>query len=403
MMNKILSLVCLLAVTTASAQVKVVVGAGGKRLVAVNGFTGGGATGKLTEVVRNDVRLSGSLGLAKEAGAEFVQQGAVKPDGSVECFVTHQVTKKVFLSKIYSANADARRLAHVISDDIVLAITGQRGIAQTKIAFILKRGKEREMAVMDYDGANPRQLTRDHLCGHPRWSPDGTRIVYTSYWQMYPDVLEVNLLTGQRRTIARFRGLNSGAEYSPDGLRFTLTLSKDGNPELYTIGVDGTGLQRLTRTRGAESSPTWSPNGQQIAYVSDERGSPQIYLLARSGGEPQRLTMSPSYNTEPCWSRPPAGSEMKSMIAVTSRVAGKFQIGICDSATGDVRPVVADNADNEDPSWSPNGRLLVFTKIQNWRSRLYLLDVVTGEQLELPAFEGGACEPSWGPEAGRVQ
>lgn len=377
----------------ANAQVTVVKGFQ-KRLVAVNGFAGNAA---LTEVVRNDVRLSGYLGLAKAAGAEFVQQGTVTPGGMVECVVTHQVTKKVFLSKAYPANAETRRLAHVISDDIVKAITGQPGIAQTKIAFVLKRGRNKELAVMDYDGANPRQLTTDRLCARPRWSPDGTKIVYTSYWQAFPDVLEINLLTRQRRVVARFPGLNTGAEYSPDGLRMTLTLSKDGNPELYTIGVDGSGLQRLTNTRGAESSPTWSPNGQQIAYVSDERGSPQIYLINRAGGEPERLTVSPSYNTEPSWSRPPAGSEMKPMIAMTSRVGGKFQIGLYDEVTREVRPMAADGADNEDPSWAPNGRLLVFAKTQNWRSRLYLLDVVTGEQLELPAFEGGASEPSWGP------
>ncbi len=394
---RLLIVMMLVVVSAANAQVTVVKGFQ-KRLVAVNGFGTTALGAKLTEVVANDVRLSGYLGLAKAEGAEFVQQGNVRTDGSVECYVTHVVTKKMFLSKAYPGNPDLRRLAHTISDEIVNAITGQRGIAQTKIAFILKRGRDKELAVMDYDGANPHQLTTaDRLCAHPRWSPDGTRIIYTSYWQVFPDVLEVNLFSRQRRVIARFPGLNTGAEYSPDGLWIALTLSKDGNPELYTMGVDGSGLRRLTNTRGAESSPTWSPDGRQIAFVSDERGSPQIYVMSRDGGELERLTVSPSYNTEPSWSHPPAGSDMKPMLALTSRVGGKFQVGIYDSGTREVIAKAADGDDNEDPSWSPNGRMLVFAKTRNWRSRFYLLDVVTGEQLELPAFEGGASEPSWGP------
>lgn len=388
---------CLL-VGVASGQVTVIKGFQ-KRLVAVNGFGNSPVGVTLTSIVANDVRLSGYLGLAKPEAAEFVQHGSVRPDGSVECFLTHVVTKKVFLSKAYPAQADTRRLAHAISDDLVKAITGQRGIAQTRIAFILKRGANKELAVMDYDGANVRQYSNDRLCAHPRWSPDGSRIVYTSYWQGYPDILEVNLHNGQRRVIARFPGLNTGADYSPDGRWLALILSKDGNPELYTVGVEGNGWQRLTHTHGAESSPTWSPDGRHIAFVSDERGSPQVYLMPANGGEPERLTVSPSYNTEPAWSRPPPGSDMRPMIAVTSRVGGKFQIGLLETvAAGQgVRPLMADATDNEDPSWAPNGRMLVFAKRKGATSRLYLLDAVTGEQLELPAVGDGASEPAWGP------
>lgn len=390
-----------LAASVATAQVDVVKG---RRTFGVTGFSGDAAlAGQVTEVLKNDLRLSGHFQLAPSASAEFVQQGSVRSERGgmvVECLVTQRATKKVVLSKSYQGSPqDLRRVVHRISDDIVLAITGQRGIAQTKIAFVWTRNGVKELAVMDYDGHNVRQLTYDRsISVRPRWSPDGRKIVYTSYKNLFPDVLEVDLYTGNRRRLASFPGLNTGAAFSPDGLSIALTLSKDGNPELYTMDAQGRNLRRLTHTlKGAESSPTWTHDGQAIAYVSDERGSPQIYLIDRAGGEPTRLTVSPAYNTEPDWSRPPPGAELKPMLAVTSRVGGRFQIGVYDRSTGSVRPVAADDADNADPSWAPNGRHLVFAKTRGWRSQLYLLDVLTGEQVQLPPVEGGASEPAWGP------
>jgi len=84
------------------------------------------------------------------------------------------------------------------------------------------------------------------------------------------------------------------------------------------------------------------------------------------------------------------------MLVVTSRL-GKMQIGIYNGGDRSITPVVADGADNEGPSWAPDGRHLVFTKTVNWRPRLYLLDVMTREQIQLPAIEGDASEPAWGP------
>lgn len=385
----------------ASAQVDVGKGAG-KRAFAVSGFSGDEVlAGQVTGVLKNDLRLSGYFQLSPLASAEFVQSGTVRGDGggvTIECIVTEAATKRSVLTKVYQGSAqELRHVVHKLSDDIVQAITKQRGIAQTKIAFEWTRNGVKELAVMDYDGYNVRQLTHDKsISVRPRWSSDGRRLVYTSYKGGFPDVVEVDLYTGQRRRIANFPGLNSGAAFSPDGQMLALTLSKDGNPELYTMSATGGNLRRLTHTHGAESSPTWSPDGQSIAYVSDNLGTPQVYLISRDGGEPTRLTVSPSYNTEPDWSHPTAGSEMKPMLAVTSR-ARKFQIGIYSASTREVIPVVADGADNEGPSWAPDGRHLVFTKAVNWRPRLYLLDVMTHEQIQLPVIEGDASEPAWGP------
>lgn len=374
-----------------------------KRSFAVTGFTGDlSIAGQATEVLKNDLRLSGYFQLSPLSSAEFVQQGSVRVEGGdvqLDCVVAQQATKKVVLSKSYRGSGQAvRQAVHKLSDEIVQTITGQRGIAQTRIAFVVKRGGAKEIAVMDYDGYNARQITNDRTISvHPRWSPNGRKLVYTSYKSRFPDVMEIEVFTGIRRRLADFPGLNTGATYSPDGQTIALTLSRDGNPELYTMDTSGGGLERLTHTRGGESSPTWSPDGQNIAYVSDDRGSPQIYLLNREGGDPVRLTVSPSYNTEPDWSRPPAGAAVQPMIAVTSRVGGHFQIGLYDSGTKEVRPVAADGGDCQDPSWAPNGRHLVFSKTVNWRSRLYLLDVLTREQIQLPAVEGDASEPAWGP------
>lgn len=355
-----------------------------KKTIAVSGDAG-------AEIVRNDLKLSGLFQIVPAGEAEFSAQVA-----GANCSVVQAATKNSVLARAYSGSG--RALAHAMADDIVLTVTGQRGIAQTQIAFIYSKTRRvKELAVMDYDGHNVRVLTKDNsISGHPRWSPDGRRLVYTSYWKRFPDVLEADLATNQRRVLANFPGVNTGADVSPDGSAVALTLSKDGNPELYMMSSRGGSLRRLTQTDTIESSPAWSPDGGSIAFVSNASGSPQIWLTDRGGSEPRRLTVSPSYNTEPAWSRPPAGSEMKSMIAVTSQVGGKFQIGIYDGDRS-VTPVVADGADNSDPSWAPNGRHLVFAKSRNYRSRLYLLDVRTKEQLELPAFEGEASEPSWGP------
>jgi TolB protein len=249
------------------------------------------------------------------------------------------------LQKTYSG--DARRAAHQFADDIVSTLTGQKGIASSKIAFAASRTGRKEIYIADYDGANVQQLTKDgSISVSPALSPDAKKLAYTGYQSGYADIYLVELASGSRNRIVKFPGTNSGAAFAPDGGRIACSVSRDGNPELYVVSANGGGARRLTRTRGVESSPTWSPSGSEIIYSSDERGGPQLYRISAGGGTGELVPTGYAYSTEPSWS--PDGKK----LAFTARTGG-FSIAVKDLQSGATQLVARRR---EDPAWGANSR-----------------------------------------------
>ena len=287
---------------------------------------GGSEGAAATKTLQNDLMLSGYFTLG--GNAAYTARGSAS-GGSLQGQVVDHSGGTV-LSKSYSGSA--REDAHRFANDIIETLTGNKGFATSKIAFIATRSGKKEVYVADYDGSNVRQLTHDGVISvHPSISADGRRIAYTGYQSGYPDVYVIDLASGARNRIVNFPGTNSGAAFSPDGGRIALTVSKDGNPELYTVGVGGGGGRRLTRTRGVESGPTWSPSGDEIIYSSDDRGSPQLYRISTSGGQGQMISTGHSYCTEPNWS--PDGKK----VAFNVRGGGEFEVAVLDLNAGGTR------------------------------------------------------------------
>jgi TolB protein len=347
------------------------------KLAVAVGSISGGAGGQIAKVIENDLAMSGYFKMAPAASATFIVTG--KSDGSLAGAVADRGGKTV-LQQTFSGPIRAQ--AHAFADAIVETLTGNRGIAQTRLAFVATRTGRKEIYLADADGANVTQLTRDNnISVAPCLSPDGKSLAYTGYKSGYADVYEITLGTGTRNRIIKFPGTNSGAAYSPDGRRLAVTLSKDGNPELYVVGANGNGVHRLTRTRGVESSPTWSPDGNEIIYSSDEQGGPQLYRVSANGGSPRLIGTGHNYNTEPNWS--PDGKK----VAFNVREGGAFSVAILDLGNGSTRIV----GEGQDPVWGADSRHLVFST----GAALVMLDAQTGQRTQIISGVGKVSEPTW--------
>ncbi len=348
-----------------------------KLSIAVAGL-GGPEGAAAIKTLQNDLAMSGYFTVTPADRAQFVVSGSAG-GASVEGKVADHGGKTV-LSQTFSGSGKTK--VHRFADSIVETITGNRGIASTKIAFVGTRTGKKEIYTADADGAGVTQLTKDGAISvAPSLSPDGRSLVYTGYQSGYADVYEIELGSGARNRIIKYPGTNSGAAYSPDGGRIAVTMSKDGNPELYTTSSGGGGARRLTRTPGVESSPTWSPDGSELIYSSDDRGGPQLFRVSASGGSGRPLSTGHGYNTEPNWS--PDGKK----IAFNVRGGGAFQVAILDLAGGGTRIV----GEGQDPVWGADSRHLIFAS----GGSLVMLDAQTGARTTIVSGLGKVSEPTW--------
>jgi len=282
-----------------------------------------------------------------------------------------------------------RRIAHTMSNDIVMHFTGRKGVADSKIVFCSERDETKEIYIMDYDGHNQKRLTgNDQIDISPALSPDGRLIAYTSYLKNNPDLYLMNRNGGNIKVLSSGEGLNATPSWSPDGQSILFTSSRDKNAEIYLISADGKELKRLTRNRAIDTTPCWSPTGKEIAFTSDRSGTPQIYTMDRDGANITRLTYHGSYNVSPAWS--PDGQE----IVYVSRVGINFDIFSMTVSTGDLRRITIDSGSNEHPTWSPDGRQLVFSSTRNGTSQIFI-STRSGEKQKQITTGGKNTTPHW--------
>ncbi len=377
---------------------------------------------QLAEVITNDLRNSGlftplSPGQLRpvampevtqpafdfwgSSGAQALVQGFVRANGdgtlTVGCYL-YDVFAKTELTRqgFIVTPAEWRRGAHKCADVVYTRLTGEGPYFDSRVVYVSETGPKarriKRLAIMDQDGANHRFLTNGQsIVLTPRFAPNQQSIVYMSYVNNRPSIYVYDIGSGRQRLVVSNANLTFAPRFSPDGRYILFSMAVGGNTDVYRISSGGGTPQRLTNSPGIDTGGSYSPDGSQIVFESDRSGGQQIYVMGADGSNQHRISFGGGRYATPVWS--PRGD----LIAYT-RIAGAFRIGIM-SPSGGGEKLLTNSWQDEGPSWSPNGRVLMFFRQGQGnagKADLWSVDLTGVNERKVPTPLDGS-DPGWGP------
>ena len=308
-------------------------------------------------------------------------------------------SKEMMALSFTTTPANWRRVAHIISDKIYERLTGESGYFDTRIIYVSETGPKdqrvKKLAIMDQDGFGAKYLTLgNELVLTPRFNPTNQLVTYMSYFKNMPRVYLLDIETGIQEVVGNFPGMTFAPRFSPDGKKIVMSFAKDGNSDIYSMNLETRLVEKITDHPAIDTSPSYSPDGKYICFNSDRSGIQQIYVMKSDGTNVKRITFGSGLYGTPVWS--PRGD----LIAFTKVRKGRFYIGVMRS-DGTGERLLTENYYQEAPSWSPNGRVLIFyretksdSKGKGFSAKLWSIDI-TGYNERMIKTETDASDPSW--------
>jgi TolB protein len=262
------------------------------------------------------------------AGAQAVVMGQVERGAQIQSAVRVWDTQAAaqVVGKSYQTDAsNFRRVAHIISDAIYTALTGEGGYFDTRVAFVAESGPKanrlKRLALMDQDGANLQYITQGKPeTMTPRFSPSQQELTYISLEDGDPQIYILNLASGKPQRLGNFGAMTFSPRFSPDGRRMVFSVEGGGTTNIYAMDIGGQ-PQQLTSGAAIDTSPSYSPDGSHITFESDRGGSSQIYVMPASGGTATVPTTRPSGHPRATSSPSPSRPATSSASAPASRTA----------------------------------------------------------------------------------
>lgn len=376
---------------------------------------------KIREVIVADLDRSGLFKIIPERSyiqkftsineqPKFVDWQAIKAQALVQSQIVEQendniqvnfrlwdvVTSRQLLGKSFTSKKDNwRRIAHVVADAIYETLTGEKGYFNTRVVYVSESGpatrRIKRLAVMDQDGENHKFITDGrNMVLTPRFSPNMQKITYLEFVGNSPRVYLMDLDSRSKQVLGNFPGMTFAPVFSPDSSKVLLSYANKGSTNIYEMTLKNKSIKQLTFGSAISTSPSYSPDGSKIVFNSDRAGNQQLYVMDADGSNAERISFGKGRYATPVWS--PRGD----YIAFTKMVGGAFYIGVMyPDGTGE--RILADGYLVEGPTWSPNGRVLMyFRQDRGSPVRLYTIDL-TGYNERRVVTPSEASDPAWSP------
>lgn len=327
-------------------------------------------------------------------GVEIVIKGSVKiekdKDFIVIVFVYDVFEHREILKKEYQAKKELiRTLSHSIANDIYNKLTGEVGIFRSKIAFIAGDKAEKDIYIMDWDGNRISKIgVKKESILSLRWSRDGNKLIYSARRNREWGIYCLDFVNMKEEKIFTSKGTNILGDFLPNGDEIIISSTKDGTPNIYIIALkEKSKIKKLTSSYGIETSPSISYDGRYITFVSDRGGTPQVYLMEIDGSGAKRITFEGTYNTSPLWS-------FKEDLIAFVGLKGKNQIFTIKPDGTELKQLTTDG-NNEEPSFSPDGRYIVFSSDRNRIKSIYLMRTNGENQKRITPGNMECFGPRW--------
>jgi TolB protein len=312
-------------------------------------------------------------------------------DLALEAYLYDTLDGSLMFGKRYRTRADEwRKAVHRLADDIMLAVTGEKGINSSRVVFVSGIRNRKEIYMSDIDGTNPKGMTNFRsITLSPSVSPNGKYLAYTSYKEGKPNLYVMDLEQHKEVFADREEGMKTGTAWTG---KATLLYSQTSGrySTIYSLDVERRDRKVIQRNEGISTSPSFSPDGSKVVFVSDMHGSPQIFIKDLASGNTNRLTYSGTYNSAPVFS--PKGDA----IAFVARFEGAFEICLM-NADGSNQRVLTNGGINDSPQFSPCGRYIIYSSNKGGKHGIYVM-LFNGENKRLLKFtDGEESQPKFVP------